>query len=337
MLNNSTTNQILCSALINFQDYPAIIRPYLVKAHTHPILRNAFTKAGMRVLIDILSRAPIADLRRSIKVRLGNVAKATQTSEKTVQRVLDALLAHGWVARAHHCDGRNWLGRFCAKEYVVKNELREMIGLPIEQQMSDGENLNRSNSRYLSTNSVDNSVNKTEMSDGVYVNKDVKDDLKEAFTKENLKPETRAAIEGGIPHDLISLQTDLKLSKGGICALMALAKKFGKRLQDIWAAKKETIIKSGATAGRAYRYLMKLIQNVSLGKKFFPCGNTSLDKNDVRLFWYKRYIGPCGEIVKIFDGIAEVSKFGEYKTIPSAAMAPIYEGIRAGKLNLILN
>ncbi len=307
-------------------------------ADSNPTLKSIFTKDGLRILIDILSRAPIADSSLAIKLRVDRVAQDVGTSEKTVQRVLRRLEAMSWLTRNPEDDGRNYRGRFSGREFLVGNELRQLLGLPINekfpqvQQLSDGEIQKVSNSTGLSTKSVDNLPKTTQMSDGIEVNV-LKEDLKEAFSEKTENQKT------GLPDDLLPLQEALNLSKGGICALMALAKKYGKRLQDIWQAKKTTILKAGVTQGRAFYYFKALIlaathfkndKNVSLGKKFFPDGNLL---NDDRRFWHKRYRGANGVLVKIFDGTAEVSINRDYRFVPAAQMGAIYEAIDNGKLN----
>jgi predicted transcriptional regulator len=341
--NMTITTSFLKSTLDSYSAYPAPIRHHLLKAETNPLLKSLFPKSQMRVLIDILGRTPIRDSARAIKLRVDRTAENTSRSEKTVQRVLNALKSKNWITRSDDCDGRNYRGRFSGREFLIGNELREILGLPIEQEMSDGEMnsvVKDSLTTELSTNSVDKVVKKTEMSDGLGVN-DLKEvSLKEAFHEETEKQKT------GLPQDLIPLQTELGLSKGGICKLMSLAKACGKRLQDIWLAKKSTILNAGVTAGRAFFYIKAIIlasnnlKKVSLGKNFFPDGNISRQSKDFRQFWHKRFTGENGVRVKIFDGIAEVSgisgSLNDYRCVPSAQMQPIYEAILSGKLKLIL-
>lgn len=334
------TTSFLKSTLDSYSAYPAPIRHHLLKAETNPLLKSLFPKSQMRVLIDILGRTPIRDSARAIKLRVDRTAENTSRSEKTVQRVLNVLKSKKWITQSDDCDGRNYRGRFSGREFLIQNELREILGLPIEQEMSDGEMQNLSNPTGLSPESVDNYSKKTKMSDGLGVNNLKEVSLKEAFPEETEKQ------KAGLPQDLIPLQTELGLSKGGICKLMSLAKACGKRLQDIWQTKKSTILNAGVTAGRAFFYIRALIfsssnfKKVSLGKNFFPHGNIPRQSKDFRQFWHKRFTGENGVRVKIFDGIAEVSgisgSLNDYRCVPSAQMQPIYEAILSGKLKLIL-
>lgn len=332
----------IADVLQAYAPYPAPIRPYLLKADTHPVLRSLFTRSGLLVLLDILGRAPVNNPERPVKLRVDKIAQTINRSEKTVQRVLNVLQSKEWLLRSTEHDGRNYRGRFCYREFLVGNELRQMLGLPTSKtEMSDGEITFCELTTELSTKSVDNIAEKTEMSDGHRgVNKNRKEDLKEAsFKKSTSKEKTN-----GLPKDLILMQTELELSKGGVCALMALAAKCKKRLQDIWEVKKNTIRNAGVTQGRAFYYLKSLIlsvdnfTNISNEKKnCFVDNKNSKNATDFRQFWYKRYIGTDGLKVKIFDGTAEVEDAGRFRVVPTTHMGSIYEAIQIGKLKLIFD
>ena len=113
-----------------YSHYPAPIRPYLLRAETHPTLRSMLTKSFMRVVVDVLSRAPIADPVRPIKLRVDIVADDLDVSTKTVSRALNILRKNGWLRRSSDHDGRNNWGEFCSGEFILGDGLRAMLGLP---------------------------------------------------------------------------------------------------------------------------------------------------------------------------------------------------------------
>lgn len=68
-----------------------------------------------------------------------------------------------------------------------------------------------------------------------------------------------------IPADLADMYTVFGISGKGICGLMRLAKEKCQRLQDVWKAKKDQLMKAGAIGGRAVLYLRSLL---SCGEDF---------------------------------------------------------------------
>lgn len=76
-----------------------------------------------------------------------------------------------------------------------------------------------------------------------------------------------------LPADLVSMQHELEISPGGICALMKLAKELGHRLQDIWKVKRDQLLNSGAKQGRAFKYMRFLL---TCGEDFSYLARTSI-------------------------------------------------------------
>jgi hypothetical protein len=62
-----------------------------------------------------------------------------------------------------------------------------------------------------------------------------------------------------VPASLKDLCDLLDILPEGVCALMASAKQKGHWLQDVWTAKKETLLNSGAKGGRAVKYFEFLL------------------------------------------------------------------------------
>jgi len=75
LMSNLTYNDVLSA----YAHYPAPIRPYLLRAETHPTLRATLTKSFMRVIVDIVARAPIADPNRLLPFVL-TLSPPTSTS-----------------------------------------------------------------------------------------------------------------------------------------------------------------------------------------------------------------------------------------------------------------
>lgn len=116
--------------LAAYQNYPAPIRPFLLRAETHPTLRSQLTKSFMRVFIDILGRAPIADPLRPLWLRNDIVAENLNISTKTVSRALHFLKQKAWINPYTEDDGRNNWGQFNANKFLLGEELRTLLGLP---------------------------------------------------------------------------------------------------------------------------------------------------------------------------------------------------------------
>lgn len=125
---NLTYNEMLSA----YEDYPAPIRPYLLRAETHPLLREKLTKSFMRAFIDLLSRANIANPARPIWVRMDTTARRLGVSAKTVSRTIALMTENAWLRPNEHHDGRNWQGKFAGREFILSNELRKLVGLPID-------------------------------------------------------------------------------------------------------------------------------------------------------------------------------------------------------------
>jgi hypothetical protein len=125
---NLTYNEMLSA----YDDYPAPIRPYLLRAETHPLLREKLTKSFMRAFIDLLSRANIANPARPIWVRMDTTARRLGISAKTVSRTIALMTENAWLRPNERHDGRNWQGKYAGREFILSTELRKIVGLPID-------------------------------------------------------------------------------------------------------------------------------------------------------------------------------------------------------------
>jgi hypothetical protein len=123
---NLTYNEMLSA----YRPYPAPIRPYLLRGETHPVLREKLTKSLMRAFIDLLSRANIADPARPIQVRMDLTAERLGISSKTVSRTIKLMKKNGWLTMNPGHDGRNRLGEYAGREFILSDALRRLVGLP---------------------------------------------------------------------------------------------------------------------------------------------------------------------------------------------------------------
>lgn len=123
---NLTYNEMLSA----YSAYPAPIRPYLLRAETHPVLREKLTKSVMRAFIDLLSRANIANSGRPIQVRMDLTAERLGISSKTVSRTIKVMKKNAWLTTSPSHDGRNWRGEYAGREFILCDALRKLVGLP---------------------------------------------------------------------------------------------------------------------------------------------------------------------------------------------------------------
>jgi len=359
MAHSLTYNDMLGA----YAPYPAPIRPYLLRAETHPALNRLLTKSFMRVFIDILGRAPIANPLRALRLRIDVIAKNLDISTRTVDRALSFFKEQGWLSQDVRCDGRNRFGEFCTKEFILSTDLRNMLGLPTETtlpQTIDQEEL-----------SVDNSASETKLSHGLYrVNKvfkkeasfqqgasSIKNQQTNLVSATTSQPPVTANPSAStkqpkLPADLIEMAETLQITPHGICALMRLAKQANQRLQDVWRVKRDQLLNSGAKEGRAFCYLRHLL---STGEDFaFRARNKVIglftvqevrpaaliqkkEADDVRHYWNKKYVGENGLRVRIHEGgSAEVQSATRNPSyISPRDMDHVYDAIRSNKLRLV--
>ena len=309
---NLTYNDVLGA----YSQYPAPIRPYLTRTETHPALRRSLTKSFMRVLVDVVARAPIKNAERTIKLRVDVISDKLEISTKTVSRALAFMREQGWITIAPGTDRRNNRGEYSYSEYTISAQLRELIGLPIQDKNLTGQIKEQ----------------ETEMSDGLYkVNK--------VFKKEasfNRSPSAKTKYK--IPADLTILQTKYAISFFGICKLMKLAKEANQRLQDVLKIKEKYLQAGGLMKGRAFNYLAKILTtgedfSFVARKQTISAPTKTGDSKDYRHFFDKKFAGQKGVLVKIHgDGSGIDLTNGRQNYISPGDMMKVFEIIEAGKL-----
>lgn len=343
---NLTYNEILGA----YGVYPAPIRPYLLRAETHPTIREMLTKSFMRVFIDLLARAPIADPQRPIMLRVDTVAEQLDVSRKTVSRALNTFINLGWLCPFEGHDGRTRWGKFCGRKYVLQLPIRELVGLPLEKHSpkvpANGSVNNAAQSKASSEPAYDqgDSANEPKMSHGHMVNKVL--NKKEASFKEG------ASKNQKLPADLQALHDELGISIFGICSLMGLAKRVKQRLQDVWIAKQTQIRNAGAKGGRAFEYFKYLlncgedfayvartrgaIQAVAVSPTSPAISQSTVDdqlRSIAQACKFKRFKHVRnGMEVRFFDGTAEVSRDNQVAYYAAEQMLGLYKGIANGNL-----
>lgn len=346
---NLTYNDMLSA----YEDYPSPIRPYLLRAETHPDIRAKLTKSFMRVFIDLVARTRIRKPEKEISVSVHKVASELGVSTKTVTRTISLCLECGWLDPDPLHDGRNRWGKFSARRYLVATPLRKLIGLPtIDEQHSSANPENPPAPPPAQASSVPKS--ETKMSRGIGVNNCLS--KKEAsFNNEAEKPK-------GLPADLRPLQLELGIDLFGIFSLMGLAKQVGQRLQDVWIVKRHLLLNSGITGGRAVKYLRSLLNSGddfayvarklanapgSVGTRSTPSVQRSPSKaphsppddSNARLeaiaeaCRYRTFRHVSRDmIVRFYDGFAEVTRGAVRETYPACHMEGLYKGVAAGNL-----
>lgn len=346
---NLTYNDMLSA----YQNYPSPIRPYLLRAETHPDIRAKLTKSFMRVFIDLVARTRIRKPAKEISVSVHKVASELGVSTKTVTRTISLCLECGWLDSDPLHDGRNRWGKFSARRYLVASPLRKLIGLPTkDEQASSTGSENPPASPTAEAKLAPQS--KTEMSHGIGVNNCLS--KKEAsFNNEAEKPK-------GLPADLRPLQRELGIDLFGIFSLMGLAKRVGQRLQDVWIVKRHLLLNSGITGGRAVKYLRSLLnsgddfayiarklangsgragtcstpsQARSQSKQPHSPSDASHERLEViaKACRYKTFRHVSRDmIVRFYDGFAEVTRGAVRETYPACHMEGLFKGVAAGNL-----
>ena len=353
-----------------YASYAKAVRPYLLRADTHPYIREILSKSQVRILIDLVGRARVRKPDKEIKVKLEHVASDLSVDRRTVTRAISTFFSLGWLLPNPGYDGRNRRGRFAAQQYVISQTLRSLIGMPVKaanlpaasaEVVDDGDAALAETPGAEVVDDGDAALAETpgaaetEMSHGLIgVNKSLL--KKEAsFNKE-------AEKQAGLPPDLRPMQRELGIEHKGMCALMRLAKELGQRLQDVWHVKKHLLIGSGMKGGRAVNYLKALLRSGDdfayvARTRFAAPGSTNGSPRQARApkapqkppsglpadraqleqialsSRFKRYKHISKDmVVRVYDRTADVIHGAVRTTYEESQMEGIYRGIAAGNL-----
>ena len=293
-----------------YQQYPRTIQRAILLVETNPRFLG-LTRAMKAVFKALLTRASQHDGTTSINARVDRLALQANVSEKTVQRTLATVRHAGWLEQVS--EGRSEWGNFTYRSYRFTIAVCQMLQLPIKGKK----------------------VQETKLSDGaIYVDLSFKRDHAE------ISKEKRQGKAIDLPAVLQEIAA-LGIKETGVAKLRGMAHNAGHRLEDIWKTGKARIVAIGAIGGRLYRYLQAMIAKVSdyaaRAQQVERCAAkaaTTVPKLANRAFYaHKRFVGKAGTNVRIFDGMAEVVRDGEWiGNIAGLDMEQVYRDIEAGIL-----
>ncbi|MDB5795019.1 MAG: hypothetical protein JWR25_1398 [Noviherbaspirillum sp.] len=296
-----------------YKKYPKVIQNAILLAHTHPAFL-ALTRSTRKVLYALLTRASQHDGTLPIKARVDRLAAEAGVSEKTVQRAIASFREIGWLSQAEH---RSEFGLFSSRQYCFSPALCELVRLPL-------------------TRSTDASLpQETKMSAGaIYVDLTFKEDQRKISVQQfKGKPVD-------LPDTLRNASQQFAIRATGIAKLRGIARAAGHELEHIIAVARSYLEKAGATGNRAYRYLEsmalrpadyagRVLQNERLAAARTKANEEQSEAERCR---NKRFTGPAGLVVRVFDNAAEMSRDGVYSTIPYADLPRVYAMVKAGIL-----
>ena len=297
-----------------YQQYPRIIQRAILLIETNPRFLG-LTRSMKSVVKALVTRASQHDGTQPIKARVDRVAIQADVSEKTVQRTLATIRDAGWIEQV--TEGRSEWGIFTFRTYRLTESMCELLNLPVRGKFSQ----------------------RTELSDGaVYVDLSFKEDhAKISKEKRQDKP-----LDLPVKLDEISV---LGIKDTGVAKLRGLASDAGHQLEDIFIVARRSVAKAGATGGRLYRYLQAMIMKDS----DYAARARQIERQDVKpapaeqtkflaqKYAYRRFTAGPRTIVRIFDGLAEVTRDGKWiETLAGQQMAQVYADIESGRLNMII-
>jgi hypothetical protein len=299
-----------------YQKYPKTIQDAILLAHTHPAFL-ALTKATRKVLYALLTRACQHDGRQPIKARIDRLALEAAVSDKTVQRAITLFREIGWL---EHAERRSEYGLFCSRVYQFSPALCALVKLPLRRQ--EAETLPQ----------------ETKMSDGaVYVDLTFKEDQHQISLK------NRQGQPVDLPDALQRASDEFAIRPTGVAKLRGLARAAGHDLAHIVTVARQYLQRAGATGHRAYRYLERMAaqpaQLVDYAARALQVARLTAVQQQVsaantiaQRCRNKRFVGPAGLVVRVFDTTAEVVQDGVYRTVPYADLHQIHALVEAGML-----
>jgi hypothetical protein len=298
-----------------YTKYPKIIQNAILLAHTHPAFL-ALTRSTRKVLYALLTRASQQDGTQPIKARVDRLAAEAGVSDKTVQRALSFFREIQWMEQV---DRRSEFGLFTHRLYRFTPALCDLVRLPVQRR--EGER-----------------PAETKMSDGaVYVDLTFKEDQRQiSIRKHKGKP-----VE--LPPALEDAGTEFSIQPTGIAKLRGIARSAGHELEHIIAVAREYLQRAGATGNRAYRYLERMAgkpsQCIDYAARALQARRAAASQAqavDARTLAdrcrNKRFIGPAGLMVRVFENTAEAVQDGVYTSIPYADLHRVHALVQAGTL-----
>lgn len=149
----------------------------------------------------------------------------------------------------------------------------------------------------------------------------------QSLTEPTVSKNQPPAGAGTVPGDLTIIAAQ-GVTRAGIFALMGKATKNGKRLADIVTAKGEHLRER--RGGRLFAYLAALAEGPTC---FATAAAAIRQQGRVASYANRRYAGPGGIVVRIFDGVAEVMRDGVWQeNVTARHMHRVYNDIETGRL-----
>lgn len=301
-----------------YRGYPKTIQQAILLAHTHPSFL-VLTRSMRKVLCALLTRASKQDGMRALKARVDRLADEAGVSTKTVQRSLATFREFGWLALPDDT-GRSEYGVFCSRAYHFTAALCRLVQLP---SVEDGQQ---------------DIAQETKMSDGaVYVDLTFKEDQRRiSLEKSKGKPVD-------LPEELREASKEFSIRETGMAMLRGIAHQAGHRLECVVAVARDFLRKAGATGHRAFRYLQVMasqpkarVDYAQRARQVAAQVEQAVEKEQGSpldaSYRYKKFVGPGGVQVRVFDGVAEVCIDGNYSTLAGKDLLKVFDRIRSGWL-----
>jgi hypothetical protein len=303
------------SVLAPFRSYPKTIQQAIFRVETHPSF-SVLTRSMRKVLKAFLTRASKMNGLTPVKARVDRLAEEAEVCTKTVQRTILTLRKLGWLTQMS--DGRSEWGVYTFRMYAFSKTLCELVSLPYAGEKQSQE---------------------TDLSDGLIKDLNFKKDQQEISRKN----------QQGKPVELPSALQEIitmGVKDTGVAKLRGLAHEAGHKLEDIFTVAKSRLKDMQASGNRVYRYLERMIQRpsdyASRAEQVIRISSPSrsLPENALQTdrYRHKRYVGPQGIRVRVFDGIAEVCLAdGRFLSMAGKDLDQIYRRIESGDLREVMD
>jgi hypothetical protein len=306
-----------------YLQYPTAIQQAILMVDTNPRFLG-LTRSMKAVLKTLLTRASKSDGTTPIRARLDTVAMQADVSTKTVQRTVATLDKAGWMTAT--TEGRTEHGVYTSRRYAFSNALCSIVGLPTKSRLAA------------------DLPGETKMSDGpIYVDLSFKKDHQEILSQNRKSNPTANPIV--LPKSLRPI-VEMGVKDTGVCKLRGLATAKGYDLADIFTVAKQHLANLKGDSDRIYRYLAAMIDNPKVSN--YAARAAQIDRNNGETvaeasakarrdkYRHKRFTLGNGIIVRVFDGIAEVTRDGTFvSNIAGRDMERVYDDIETGKLKEI--
>jgi len=301
-----------------YEHFPKVIQRAILLVESHPCL-NVLTDATRAILKAIVTRVDKNDGCATLYAQSRRLAEESGFSTKSVQRAVQSLEKLALIERVG--DGRDDKGSFTYLHLALMPTLAKMLNLPLKK------------------------AHETTMSDGLYIDLNLKDHLEDSQEKsEQQKP-----VE--LPPELEALPEQLGIKPSGIAKLRGLAYKAGHKLEHVATCAKVQIQKLGIAGHRAYRYLESLIAKPDdyasradqAGRVAAQIENEVQAKARTAQHAGKRFVGSGGVVYRFMsDGRVELldggtmlgyAKVDQITTllaeIEAGEVKPLTDGVRA--------